>query len=79
MHESAKKKNFQPLHVSYSLSSELFFQSSRLSEDQIFRKRKMTGTNHSKTHKAVEAEPRIVDAPGGAAQSISFVVPIATS
>ncbi len=48
------KKNFQSLHVSYSLSSELAFSDFQISEDQIFRKRRMTGTNHSKTNEVVE-------------------------
>ncbi len=34
----------------------------------------MIGTNHSKTHIVVVVVPRIVVVPGGAAQSISFVV-----
>ena len=34
----------------------------------------MIGTNHSKTHIVVVVVPRIVVVPGGAAQSISFIV-----
>jgi hypothetical protein len=44
---------------------------------QKIRKRRMTGTNHSKTHRAVV--PRIIDDPGGAAESISITAIIRSS
>ena len=50
----------------------LLFQSSRYQRIRFSGRGRMTGTNHSKTNAEVPV-PRIVDEPGGAAQSISFI------